>query len=188
MPRLSDFSASGNILISGDINDRTLERFIKQFYIHRDLPSVSVFINSNGGELDIAYAIIDLMKSNGKQKVNTVVTAKACSCAADILLHGDVRYAFPHAVIMFHDGSLETSGNTKTILSVSQFYNQKEEKLNAKIAELMDVEIAEIEAKMKNDWYMTAQEAKKNNIIHKILSSRNKFSNLVSHVDNGESV
>lgn len=75
---------------------------------------ITVFIDSPGGSLGAEEAIRGLLHTpdqNGKTcLINTVVTGRAFSAAADLLTSGDYVIAYPHATIHFHGTRTDVEG------------------------------------------------------------------------------
>jgi ATP-dependent Clp protease protease subunit len=71
---------------------------------------ITIFLNSDGGDLSVAWAIYDFIKSQEAQ-INIVVLGSACSAATIILQAADVRMITPHSYIMIHKGSYDISAD-----------------------------------------------------------------------------
>jgi ATP-dependent protease ClpP protease subunit len=89
---------------------------------------VNIYINSGGGNLDTAMAII-----NGIQCANANVTGVilgACHSAASIItMYCHNVHVFDSAYMMVHTASFASSGNTPTIKSHTSFTIKQVEKL-----------------------------------------------------------
>ncbi len=97
---------TGRIFINGDIDEEQSLSFIKnmKYLVLKKFKSIYIYINSDGGEVEAAMAIIDEIEMTIKNgvKVITICAGKAYSCGAFILIYGSERYATKHSTIMFH--------------------------------------------------------------------------------------
>ena len=99
---------SGRIFIWGEINEESAEQFIKdlRYVMLRNIPSVYIYIHSEGGDVDSACAIIDEIEGVKTQKVrvHTIGIGKAYSCDSFILCFGSkgYRYVTKNTGVMLH--------------------------------------------------------------------------------------
>lgn len=96
----------GRIYLTGDIEDTDSDKIIPKldYYYDNSYDLIHLYINSNGGDADEGYAIIDkinLLKKYG-MKILTICTGKAYSAAADILAFGSERLGTENCKIMMH--------------------------------------------------------------------------------------
>lgn len=109
----SFFRERGEIFIFEEITDEAALRVVQEIrYLDAILPPddpIRIFINSDGGSIDAAVAIIDEMHRI-KRTIETVAQGRACSCAAYILAFGSKgrRYATANSIIMLHPATIET--------------------------------------------------------------------------------
>lgn len=100
-------------LIAGDIDDDMVTYVAQRVHVlNADNGSAptTVLLNSNGGNVDAALVIYDLLSSlNGNLTIRVV--GSAMSSAAVILQAGDVRELTPNSSVMYHPG---TSGLEST--------------------------------------------------------------------------
>lgn len=96
------------LFISGIINQELLNQIQPQILKLRyesDDP-ITVYINSEGGDVDIAQFIRGLLKTPNQEgkicQIITVATGYAASAAADLLAAGDYAIAYPDAKILYH--------------------------------------------------------------------------------------
>ena len=95
------------IQISGEVEDDMVQGVAEQTALARAAgqKEVLVYINSGGGSVHAALAILNIFSTCG-MKVVTCVTGCAASAACVILTAGKERYAAPNSVCMIHDVSL----------------------------------------------------------------------------------
>lgn len=91
-----------NIYITGHIKPQTLEDVARQ--LDEDSRSVTVYINSGGGDAFTGLGIYDLLKSE-ERTVNVIGVGLVASAAAMIFMAGDNRILSANSEIMFHKSS-----------------------------------------------------------------------------------
>lgn len=126
---------------------------------------IPVYINSDGGEIEILSAMIDLFKSS-KLPVSTIAVGRACSSGADLLAAGTkgYRYASPLSVIMIHEGEGGCIGSPSNIKTGTEELLRMFELQISLLDEHCGKEKGYwkylLESKGNADYYMTAEEAK----------------------------
>lgn len=142
---------------------------------------INIYINSGGGNLDSAGAII-----NGIQCANANVTGilmGACHSAASIItMYCHTVHVFDSAYMMVHTASFGSSGNTTTIKAHTSFTIKQVEKLledayegfldkNELVQVKNGIEIwldaEEIKKRLKKRYKLLETKAKKNQIVPK---------------------
>lgn len=135
---------------------------------------IYLYIHSDGGCIDAHFAIIDEIASLTKMgiEVNTICQGKACSAAAYILALGTegCRYAYLNSCVMLHSASSYLGDDKIREHEGYLSYARKQEenilKLVAKACgKSSPNKYKEFSEKIKNTWWLTATEAKKNGII-----------------------
>src|SRR5438874_1561900 len=97
-----------SIFISGIIDDEMVAKLTPQIIALRQASTdpITVLIDSDGGNTWAAEVICGLLKSpdhaGARCQIDTVVTGRARSAAAEVLAQGDFIAAYPHAHILFH--------------------------------------------------------------------------------------
>lgn len=137
---------------------------------------VYIYVCSDGGEVDIGFAIIDqieALKKNGIP-VYTICIGKCSSMASIILASGTKgkRYVYPRSRIMIHqpyysecpDGSISGMNIYRTELEKSL------EMMKALLIEASGKTEEEIDKALEYDHYMSAKEAKKLGLVDKVSS------------------
>lgn len=90
--------------------------------------TVTIFINSNGGHLDTALAIVEGLKSTSAHV--TAVIIGACHSAASIISQYCHEVAvLDSAYMMVHTASYGTAGNTGNVKAHTEFTTRQVEKL-----------------------------------------------------------
>jgi len=105
MPRPQAFASERRVFLFGDINSSTAQRVVHDLLsLADDDPSqpIDLLINSTGGEVEAACAIINAMHGI-PCRVNTTCMGFAQSAACIILMAGTgVRSAFENSVLLIH--------------------------------------------------------------------------------------
>ena len=120
---------NGTIFIDDTINAELANKVLSQLmYLEKESIPATIYINSNGGEIDAGLLIYDAIQSV-KTDVSIVCTGMAASMAAVILAGGrkGKRYIFPHSKVLIHEprllGSLGgTATSIKDLSDTIRFY------------------------------------------------------------------
>ena len=165
------------IWILGEIGDIDSTEAIRQLNYWNDgsKKPVYIFLNSNGGNCVTCLSIIDSMNAlKAAGHIVYTINVGACySAAATIFTVGSkgYRYAYPSSRLMFHQCryfGLDAELRADDL----ELFKKELEIFNANVLNLI-VEAtgktkAEIKALLASDTYISAQEAKKMNIVDKI--------------------
>lgn len=134
---------------------------------------IPIIIDSYGGEVYALLKMIDVIKACSVP-VATICMGKAMSCGAVLLTCGAEghRYMAPTGTVMVHDVSSASFGKIEELKADAT----ETERLNKLIYKLMSDNCGKPEGyfsklvhdKSHADWYLTAEEAKKHNVINHI--------------------
>lgn len=137
--------------------------------IEKRIP-IKLYINSYGGELVAAYAIINAIELS-KTPVWTIVTGAAYSAGFFIYIAGHKRFAYPLASFLFHEGSTGSGvSDAHKFRNQADFYNKQLQQLKKhtlKYTNLTEEDYAKIQ---KDDYWLTADEAKGKGVVDYILT------------------
>jgi ATP-dependent Clp protease protease subunit len=161
------------IFLGGPIDDNTANIIIAQllFLTFEDpKKDISLYINSPGGSVTAALAILDTM-NHIKPDVSTTCVGIAASAGALLLSAGKKgkRFVLPNSEIMIHQPWGGAEGRASDIEITAKQIIRTRERLNKILAENTGQTLAKIEKDVDRDYFMTAEEAKKYGIIDKIL-------------------
>jgi ATP-dependent Clp protease protease subunit len=161
------------VFLTGPIDDTVANIVIAQLlFLQSQDPKKDVFlyINSPGGAVTAALAIIDTM-NNIKNDVSTVCVGMAASGAAIILSAGKKgkRLAMPNAEVMIHQPHGGTEGQATDIEISAKHIIKLRENLNKMLAENTGQLLSKVEKDVERDFFMDANEAKKYGIVDKIM-------------------
>lgn len=161
------------IFLGGPIDDYTANIVIAQLlFLQSEDPKkeISLYINSPGGSVTAALAILDTM-NHVKNDVSTVCVGLAASAAALILSAGSKgkRYALPNAEVMIHQPLGGVQGQASDIEITAKQILKIRENVNKMLAANTGQPLSRIEKDVDRDYYMGAEEAKKYGLIDRVI-------------------
>lgn len=127
-------------------------------------------INSPGGSVDAGLILIDTMKAV-KAPVHCIVESSAYSMAAIILTFCDKRYGMAHATFMLHEASYGTAGEDPSNRSKIDFLTSYLDRLHVEIANNIGMDPKKYRARIRDAWWMLADEAKSIGLIHDVITN-----------------
>ena len=125
-------------------------------------------INSPGGSVAAGLVLLDTMQAIDSP-VYCVVESRAYSMGAIILTFCEKRYALEHATIMLHEASWGTAGEDPSNRSEFDFVTRYLDRLHVKIAKRLNMSMKAYRAKIRDAWWLMADEAKKAGVIDDIV-------------------
>ena len=141
--------------------------------INPDLKSVTILLNSPGGDVVETLGLIDYIRSldsNEGIKTNIVCRGSAMSAAALLLASGTgVRAASKHSKIMVHQLSTFAAGKLSDLKSNAKFAEQLENDCNTIMEECTKKDKTWWEENQQNDYFLSAEDALELGIIDKII-------------------
>ena len=129
---------------------------------------IHVYINTGGGDLEAACAIIDEIINVGKtgRDVYTICQGRAYSAGALILCAGNEVYATPNSHIMFHPVSIELPlDRVEEQQNYANFTTEHYNSLLKTLARRRGKRISKFKEEISRTWYMRVAEAKRHKII-----------------------
>lgn len=161
------------IFLGGPIDDDVANIIIAQLlFLQSEDPKkdIKIYINSPGGSVTSALAILDTM-NHVKNDVSTVCVGMAASAAALLLSAGKKgkRYSLPNSEIMIHQPLGGAQGQASDIEITAKQIVKLKTKLSQIMAGNTGKSLAQIEKDADRDYYMSADEAKKYGIVDKVL-------------------
>jgi ATP-dependent Clp protease protease subunit len=161
------------IFLGGPIDDETANIIIAQLlFLQFENPKkdIQLYINSPGGSVTAALAILDTM-NHVKNDVSTVCVGMAASAAALLLSSGKKgkRFSLPNSEIMIHQPMGGAQGQATDIEITAKQIVKLKAKLNKIMSENTGKSIIQIEKDADRDYYMSAEEAKKYGIVDKVI-------------------
>jgi ATP-dependent Clp protease protease subunit len=164
------------IFLGGPIDDHTANLIIAQLlYLDHTDPKkdISLYINSPGGSVTAGLAIIDTMNFV-KSDVSTICVGIAASMGALILSAGQKgkRFTLPNSEVMIHQVMGGTEGQASDIAINAKHILRTKDTLNKILAQNTNKKIDQVEKDSDRDYWMTADEAKKYNIVDEIITKQ----------------
>jgi len=161
------------VFLAGPIDDNVANIVIAQLLFLQSEDSkkdISLYINSPGGSVTSALAILDTM-NHIKPDVSTTCVGIAASAGALLLSAGQKgkRFALPNAEVMIHQPWGGAEGRAADIEITAKQIIKTREKLNEILAKNTGQPISRIEKDVDRDYFMGADEAKKYGIIDKVI-------------------
>lgn len=159
----------------GDVTDENITQVIRWITYENLLPgddSLTLYINSDGGSLQDAFALIDVM-TKSKKKIRTIGLGSVCSAAFLIFAAGSKgeRIISSTASIMCHQFSGSSYGKYHDIKASIK----ENELLNARMVSLLkdctNLDVRTIKSKLlpPSDVWFTAEELLELGVADKIL-------------------
>lgn len=166
------------IWIDEEITDDTLdvvEQIIRFNKEDKDIPveerkPIRLYINSNGGALDICFSILDTIDLS-KTPVYTYNMGKALSAGGLILLAGHKRYALKNSIMLIHSGSGIQSGTYEQVQAQIKDYDHVVKSMRNYIIEHSKITQAQIKKNQTLDWYIYADEQIELGIVDDIIKN-----------------
>lgn len=163
---IDEVTSPGICLLYGDVNSE-IAQGISEWILSENLSEnppelLTLMINSPGGDLAAAFAIIEIM--NGSRiPVRTIVLGEACSAGLLIAMSGakGQRIVTPTCSIMSHHFSGGASGNFHELLNVEKEYRFTDKRIVEQYMRCTGLDEATIRAKLipNSDVYLSPQEA-----------------------------
>jgi ATP-dependent Clp protease, protease subunit len=142
---------------------------------------IHLYINSPGGLAYAGMAIYDVMQ-HVRCEVSTICVGMGMSAAAMILAGGapGKRFALPNAKVMIHQGSTGAPRGAPRDLEI---HLREALSITRRMVEIISHHsgrpVAQVEADVDRDYYMTAGEAKEYGLIDEIITPRRGVSAVV---------
>src|SRR3989339_654721 len=165
------------IIFLGDvIEDHTANLIIAQLlFLEAEDPKkdIQFYINSPGGSVTAALAILDTM-NHIKPDVATVCVGMAASAAAVLLAAGSKgkRFILPNAEVMIHQPWGGAQGQATDIEITAKHIIATRERLNKILSKATGQPLPKIEKDVERDYFMTAEDAKKYGLVDEILVNK----------------
>ena len=130
---------------------------------------IKLYIHSPGGYLTSAFAIIDTIKLS-KTPIYTIAIGDVYSGGFFIFLAGYLKFSYPHASFLYHEGATANGGDANKFRNFAKFYEIQLEQLRQIVLKNSSITEEEYEKHIKDDWWLTAEEAVKYGIADEILT------------------
>jgi len=155
------------VYLDGEVDGNMVWKTIRSLAILEGSDQVQMYLDSDGGYVHEAWAIIDALHRSPIE-VDIIGTGQVCSAAADVIIFGPKhhRWATPNTVFMMHPPSFELpeaesdkqKSRTDWEASATKAYLRR-------LARVLGKKVSTVEKLIANDWYFNAKDALKHNII-----------------------
>lgn len=164
------------IFLSGPVHDAMSTLVVAQLlFLEAENPQkdIAMYINSPGGVVSSGLSIYDTMQYI-RPKVSTLCVGQAASMGSLLLAAGEkgMRFSLPNASIMVHQPSGGYQGQASDIAIHAKYTLELKDRLNQIYNKHTGQKIAQVEAALDRDNFMTALEAKDWGLIDTIVERR----------------
>lgn len=130
---------------------------------------IKVYIHSPGGYLTSTFTMIDAIKMS-KTPVYTIAVGEVYSGGFFTFLAGHKKFAYPHASFLYHEGATSNGGDANKFRNFAKFYEVQLEQLRRVVLDNSSISEEEYEKHIKDDWWLTAEEAVNYGIVDEIIT------------------
>lgn len=168
------------LAIMEPITNETVNKVVHEVLLskaNRRDPTIYVYLNSPGGDVDAGYAIYETLRLSGKNII-TYAANNVFSCAVIIYLAGELRFANEYSNFMIHEPYHEICGEGSSKLNLDEYKKSIDDlttcidgyiKLITKRTGLSAAKIKKyIKDAPDGDWYFKTDLAIKLGIVHHI--------------------
>ena len=164
---------SRTIFISGEINQELAEKVCTKLLILEELSDepIKIFINSQGGHVESADTIHDVIKFI-KPKVIMIGTGWVASAGITIYLAADKenRYSLPNTRYMIHQPLGGFNGPATDIGIEAKEILRVRTRINNLISEATNQPIEKVNKDTDRNYWLTSTEALEYGLVNKIIS------------------
>ena len=130
---------------------------------------IKIFLHSPGGFLTSTFTMIDAIKMS-KTPVYTIAMGETYSGGFFTFLAGHKKFAYPHASFLYHEGATANGGDANKFRNFAKFYEVQLEQLRQVVLDNSSISEEEYDKHIKDDWWLTAEEAVEYGIADEILT------------------
>lgn len=131
---------------------------------------IKMFINCDGGELDMMHALCDAIRLS-KTPVMCVNIGRAASAACLVFLAGHIRLAMPQSVFLLHEGSGGSGGSYRESKAAQAEWDRLVKQIRERVLEWTSITAEEYDMRMSTDWYIAAKDAVAYHMADRIIES-----------------
>ena len=157
----------------GSEDDVVASHFIEDLNNYKDISRINVYINSPGGSVFAAAAIINQLK-NHQATVHTWCDGICASAAVGILMAADkgCRHMSRATLLMIHNPSTQARGDKAVFLKTADLLDKVKNTLLNIYQEGTGLSKEQLSEMMDNETYLDADEALKFNFIDQITEDK----------------
>ncbi|AHF76991.1 Protease subunit of ATP-dependent Clp proteases [Sodalis praecaptivus] len=169
---------SRSIIISGEINQALTEKVVSQLLLLQEIDDrpIKLYINSQGGHVEAADTIHDIIKFI-KPTVHIIGTGWVASAGITIFLAAEKahRYALPNTRFMIHQPLGGVRGQASDIEIEAREIILMLERVNRLISDATGQPLEKVKKDTDRNYWMTPQQAMDYGIVGQILTSFNEL-------------
>lgn len=129
---------------------------------------IKIYLHSPGGYLTSTFTMIDAIKMS-KTPVYTIAIGEVYSGGFFTFLAGHKKYAYPHSSFLYHEGATANGGDANKFRNFAKFYETQLNQLKQIVLENSKITEEEYDKHIKDDWWLTAEEAVEYGIADEII-------------------
>ena len=129
---------------------------------------IMLYLDTFGGETTSGFKLIDVIQSS-KTPVYIVNQCTCYSMGFLIYIVGHKRFASKNATFLMHDGSLQIGDSGSKTRDYMAFNDKVEARTKEMVLEVTNITSEMYDAKLREEWYMFADEAKELGIVDSII-------------------
>lgn len=129
---------------------------------------IIIYIDSMGGDISACLAIMNVLL-NSVAPIHTITIGEGMSCGFYIGLCGSKRACYKYSSFLYHAGSLGDTGDFHKFMQRADFYKKQNAMLEQFVVSRTKITEDLLSSHNKDDWSLTAQEAKDLEIVHEII-------------------
>lgn len=152
----------GKIIIQMNMEERNIPK--------EELKPIYLWTHSYGGDLEQAFWFADLCIAS-RIPIITIAMGAAMSAGFLIMLAGHKRYAFKHSQLLVHSGSAGFQGTAEQIEEAQKNYKKQLNEMKTYILSRTNIDEKVFNKNKTKDWYLTAEELVKYNVVDKLVDS-----------------
>lgn len=130
---------------------------------------IKIYLHSPGGYLTSTFTMIDAIKMS-KTPVYTIAIGEVYSGGFFTFLAGHKKYAYPHSSFLYHEGATANGGDANKFRNFAKFYETQLNQLKQIVLENSKITEEEYNKHIKDDWWLTAEEAVEYGIADEIIT------------------
>jgi ATP-dependent Clp protease protease subunit len=170
-----DLLHRGILVFNEDIDANSLDLFQQHFlYVTQKLGllRVTVLLTTNGGALDCALGLYDLIAGTPEPcQVDVVANGYCYSAGVIVLQAGKRRLITPNTVLMIHECSTVQFGKMTEVEEDVKFIKRLEHRVNEILTKRSKLSLSALSKRIKGkNWWLMPEEALKWQLVDDIVS------------------
>ncbi len=129
---------------------------------------ILLYLDTFGGETTAGFKLIDVIQSS-KTPVYVINQCTCYSMGFLIYIVGHKRFASKSATFLMHDGSIQLGDSGSKTRDYMRFNEEVEKRTKDMVLEKTGITAEMYDSKMREEWYMFADEAKELGIVDSII-------------------